>query len=97
MLESQAKVLGPKALGNRAQELALALHGRVPLIYGAHGHTAPVAFRWKTQINENAKQPAFWAELPELCHNEIVGYELTDRVLPGAPAPPSGSRCGRTP
>jgi glucose/mannose-6-phosphate isomerase len=43
-----------------------------------------VAFRWKTQINENAKQPAFWAELPELCHNEIVGYELTDQVLPGA-------------
>jgi len=84
VLEFQAKELGPKALGNRAQELALALWGRVPLIYGAHGHTAPVAFRWKTQINENAKQPAFWAELPELCHNEIVGYELTDRVLPGA-------------
>ena len=75
-LEAQSEKLSPQARGNRAQELAAALHRRVPLIYGAHGHTAPVAFRWKTQINENAKQPAFWAELPELCHNEIVGYEL---------------------
>ena len=81
-LEVQSEKLSPQAVGNRAQELAAALHRRVPLIYGAHGHTAPVAFRWKTQINENAKQPAFWAELPELCHNEIVGYELTERVLP---------------
>ena len=31
--------------------------------------------RWKTQINENAKVPAFWAELPEADHNEIVGWE----------------------
>ncbi|MCD5407906.1 bifunctional phosphoglucose/phosphomannose isomerase [Candidatus Bipolaricaulota bacterium] len=82
VLEALSRKLAPAAAGNRAQELARALHGRVPLICGVHGNTAPVAFRWKTQINENAKQPAFWAELPELCHNEIVGYELTERVLP---------------
>ena len=83
-LAAQARELSPSIRDNRAQKLALALHGRVPLIYGAHGHTAPLAFRWKTQINENAKQPAFWGELPELCHNEIVGYELSERVLPAA-------------
>jgi len=33
-------------------------------------------------VNENAKAPAFWAELPELCHNEVVGYELMGRLLP---------------
>jgi glucose/mannose-6-phosphate isomerase len=45
----------------------------VPQIAGA-GLTAPVAYRWKTQINENAKAPAFAGELPELDHNEIVGW-----------------------
>ena len=43
----------------------------VPVISGA-GLTTPLAYRWKTQINENAKLPAFSVELPELDHNEIV-------------------------
>lgn len=30
--------------------------------------------RWKTQVNENSKQPAFWNVIPELNHNEIVGF-----------------------
>src|SRR5206468_511223 len=32
------------------------------------------AMRWKTQMNENAKLPAFWNAQPELCHNEIAGW-----------------------
>jgi glucose/mannose-6-phosphate isomerase len=62
------------AADNEAKRLAHALHGSVPLIAGA-GLTAPVAYRWKTQINENAKLPAFAHELPELDHNEIVGWQ----------------------
>ncbi len=81
VLDALARALAPGEGENEAQKLARRLEGRVPLIYGA-GPTAPVAFRWKTQLNENAKQPAFWAELPELCHNEVVGYELTGRILP---------------
>ena len=57
-----------------AKTLARSLHGTMPQIAGA-GLTAPIAYRWKTQINENAKAPAFAAELPELDHNEIVGWE----------------------
>jgi glucose/mannose-6-phosphate isomerase len=57
-----------------AKTLARGLHGTIPQIAGA-GLTAPVAYRWKCQINENAKAPAFSAELPELDHNEIVGWE----------------------
>jgi glucose/mannose-6-phosphate isomerase len=53
--------------------LARELHGSVPVIAGA-GLTTPVAYRWKTQINENAGLPAFAAELPELDHNEIAGW-----------------------
>lgn len=61
---------------NEAKRLARWLHGKLPLIYGSEGPLEVVAFRWKTQINENAKQHAFWNSIPELCHNEIVGYTL---------------------
>ena len=57
-----------------AKETARGLLGTTPVIAGA-GLTSPIAYRWKTQINENSKQPAFWNELPELDHNEISGWE----------------------
>jgi glucose/mannose-6-phosphate isomerase len=57
-----------------AKEIARSLLGTTPVIAGA-GLTTPIAYRWKTQINENAKQPCFANELPELDHNEIVGWE----------------------
>ncbi|HET6830735.1 MAG TPA: bifunctional phosphoglucose/phosphomannose isomerase [Solirubrobacterales bacterium] len=60
-----------------AAELAGRLHGSVPLIYGC-GLTASVAYRWKCQVNENAKLPAFEHDFPELDHNEIVGWEGSD-------------------
>jgi glucose/mannose-6-phosphate isomerase len=56
-----------------AKDLAHGLHETVPLIAGA-GLTAAAAYRWKTQLNENAKIHAFSHELPELDHNEIVGW-----------------------
>lgn len=57
----------------RAEEIAERIHGSVPLLYGC-GLTAPIAYRWKCQINENAKLPAFEHALPEMDHNEIVGW-----------------------
>jgi glucose/mannose-6-phosphate isomerase len=57
-----------------AKELARGLQGTIPQIAGA-GLTAPIAYRWKTQINENAQVPSFSNELPELDHNEIVGWD----------------------
>jgi glucose/mannose-6-phosphate isomerase len=53
-----------------AEPLAEQLHDTVPVIHGS-GPTAAVARRWKTQVNENAKGPAFFSELPEADHNEI--------------------------
>ena len=61
--------------------LARGLHGTVPQLAGA-GLTAPIAYRWKTQINENAKTPAFSNEIPELDHNEIVGWEGASELGP---------------
>ena len=58
----------------RAQEIAGKLKGRIPCIY-ANGVMMPVAYRWRCQIEENAKQLAFHHEIPEMNHNEIVGWE----------------------
>jgi glucose/mannose-6-phosphate isomerase len=59
-----------------AKALARQLHGTIPILAGA-GLTTPIAYRWKTQLNENAKMPAYAQELPELDHNEIVGWTST--------------------
>lgn len=64
-------------LRGRAAEVAGRLAGTVPVIYGAD-LTAPVARRWKTQVNENAKLPAFFSELPEADHNELCGWPGAD-------------------
>lgn len=55
-------------------DLAEGLNGRIVAVYGGGGITVPVAQRWKTQINENAKWPAWYSVLPELDHNEIVSW-----------------------
>lgn len=65
---------------NRAKALAQRLHGRLPIIYGG-GFLEPVARRWKTQLNENAKACAFFEAFPELSHNATVGYEFPPQVL----------------
>jgi glucose/mannose-6-phosphate isomerase len=59
---------------SQSKTLARALHDSVPVIAGS-ALTGPIAYRWKTQFNENAKIPAFSHELPELDHNEIVGWQ----------------------
>lgn len=60
---------------NPAERLAHAWHGHIPIIYGSHGLTDVVARRWKAQINENAEAPAFCNVVPELQHNELMGWE----------------------
>jgi glucose/mannose-6-phosphate isomerase len=74
-LEALVSEWGPDGADDSlSKSLARGLHGTVPVVSGA-GLTTPLAYRWKTQFNENAKIPAFAAELPELDHNEIVGWD----------------------
>ena len=78
-LEQLVDAWGPDAgEESEAKALAAALHGSVPVIIGA-GLTEPIAYRWKTQVNENAKQHAFAGTLPEIDHNEIVGWASAER------------------
>lgn len=58
---------------NEAKQLALLAVGKTPVIYGGR-LTGPVAYKWKISWNENAKNVAFWNELPEFNHNEFMGW-----------------------
>jgi glucose/mannose-6-phosphate isomerase len=60
--------------GNQAEKLARSIGRTIPVIHGAQALGGAAALRWKTQVNENAKAPAFLAVSPELCHNEIAGW-----------------------
>lgn len=58
---------------NYAKQLALLAVGKTAVFYGGT-LTAPVAYKWKISWNENAKNVAFWNELPEFNHNEFIGW-----------------------
>ena len=60
---------------HQAEGIARALGDRITIVYGGGPVSGTVAARWKTQINENAKMPAWFSVLPELNHNELVGWE----------------------
>jgi len=62
---------------NEAKELASWLFGHVPVIYGTAPATSVVASRWCGQFSENSKLVAHRNELPEMNHNEIVGWSGT--------------------
>ena len=60
--------------GMEAAEVARRVGRTMALVHGGGALGAVAAQRWKTQINENAKAPAWWAAQSELCHNEICGW-----------------------
>jgi glucose/mannose-6-phosphate isomerase len=64
----------PPSEASPAALVARRIGRTVPLVFGGGPIGAVVAQRWKTQVNENAKAPAFTATIPELCHNEVVGW-----------------------
>lgn len=60
---------------NLAKSSAEAIYPRIPVIYSSNPVLSPVAYRWKCQINENAKHHAFFHSFPEMNHNEIEAWE----------------------
>ncbi len=74
----QVKLLvqDPDHQRNPALDLALSLasKGNIPLLYSSF-RTRAVALRARQSINENAKLHGFDGEIPELCHNDIVGWD----------------------
>jgi len=58
---------------NEAKRLALAIGDRLPAVYGGPV-TGAIAYRWKTDIEENAKAFALSGVLPEMNHNTIEAW-----------------------
>ncbi len=50
------------------------MNGKLPILY-ADAHLEGVAVRWRQQINENAKMLCWHNIVPEMNHNEIVGWK----------------------
>ena len=73
---------GPDVEESQAKAIAHAIEGRIPVVYGGRTTTA-AARRWRAQFNENSKLPAFYGDLPEAHHNEVVGWHHAGDALFG--------------
>ncbi len=62
-----------EAIAAKAAQLAEQL-GDATVVISGSDLTAPIAYRWKCELNENAKVPAFSSILPESTHNELAGW-----------------------
>ncbi len=99
VLEALARELDPErpATSNEAKRLAQAIGARLPVIYGGPA-TGPVAYRWKTDLEENAKVLALAGAVPEMNHNEIETWRAPDAsarhlvILRDAGEPPEIAR-----
>ena len=82
-LQAQANALGPEmpVRENPAKRLAERLRGSILLIYGSQGRLGAVARRWAGQFAENGKQFAHFSVIPEMNHNELVGWKHPEKPL----------------
>jgi glucose/mannose-6-phosphate isomerase len=65
--------VNPQDFESQGQVLAELIKGKTPVIYATCDYKLS-AHLWKIKINENAKTPCFWNYVPELNHNEMVGF-----------------------
>lgn len=69
-----------KQIKKEANNLADKLHGKTPVIYAADGFEG-VAVRFRQQINENSKVLAWHHTIPEMNHNELLGWRTNTHNL----------------
>jgi glucose/mannose-6-phosphate isomerase len=66
---------------NPTYVLAKEIYRTIPVIYGENEMTSTIALRWKGQFCENSKMLAYHNDLPEMNHNEIVGWQENPKLL----------------
>lgn len=66
-----------KDIQKQAQNIAKKLNGKLPIIYAAADFEG-VAIRFRQQINENSKMLCWHHVIPEMNHNELVGWRDKD-------------------
>jgi glucose/mannose-6-phosphate isomerase len=64
----------------RAEKVANQLHGKIPVIYTTD-RMESVAVRFRQQVNENAKMLCWHHVIPEMNHNELVGWRIPNDNL----------------
>ena len=82
-LEKKLTRVGPdvEERRNKLKRLARRTLGKRLYVYSGSGAMAAVGLRWRQQLNENSKRHAVQAVVPELSHNEIVGWQASRRTL----------------
>jgi glucose/mannose-6-phosphate isomerase len=71
----------PESIENTPLKLAERLKDRLPVIYSPVEHLDTVNIRWRGQIAENAKQLSSGHVLPEMNHNELVGWKVLTELM----------------
>ena len=80
-LKSWRDSFGEKGADNQTLKVAETIYNSIPVIYGEACGTGAVALRWRGQLAENGKMVSFHHVLPEMNHNEIVGYQNNPELL----------------
>ena len=66
---------------NPSIRLAQHIEGKIPVIYSSNDLLDVVNYRWRGQFAENSETLAFGNLLPEMNHNEIVGWRKNPEIL----------------
>jgi glucose/mannose-6-phosphate isomerase len=80
-IRAAGKTIDPMSSKEEGKRLAQIFSGKVPIIYSSTANM-PIAYIWKIKINETGKSPAFYNVFPELCHNELCGFDVADSTRP---------------
>lgn len=80
-LRAQMREIRPSAplRENEAKKVAEAMLGRVPLLLGSED-SGSVLRRFKNELNENSKMPAFCYTLPEAYHDDVEGLKMLAKL-----------------
>jgi glucose/mannose-6-phosphate isomerase len=82
LLKNKSLLYGnPASPENTPLKLAERLKGKFPVIYSPVEHLDTVNIRWRGQIAENAKQLSSGHVLPEMNHNELVGWNVLTELM----------------
>lgn len=68
------EIIAKHSFPQKAENLAMDLNNKLPMIFASAPLTS-VARRWVNQLNENSKVVAVHGNMPELCHNLLVGLD----------------------
>jgi glucose/mannose-6-phosphate isomerase len=81
-LEASIKLMDDteEEVKKEALDVTEKLFGKIPVIYAADGFGG-VATRFRQQVNENSKMLCWHHVIPEMNHNELVGWRTKDDNL----------------